>query len=230
MERTPNRITLPAVGRRWAVATVGLSAGFSGLAVISTILTGVPLIVAEIALVALPLGATVFVIRRAPGAVVREVWRVVRAGLLAGFGATLVYDVTRTVLSVADPSPYNPFEAVRRFGLGVLPSDAPTAVLLTAGMGVHLLNGTSFGVIYATFSGRIAASRRGAVLSGIAWGLTLEFVQSILYPGWLNITTVLREFLLISGLGHVAFGATLGIGVHWALWRTPQQMKGRPSA
>ena len=213
MERTPNRITLPAVGRRWAVATVGLSAGFSGLAVISTILTGVPLIVAEIALVALPLGATVFVIRRAPGA-----------------GATLVYDVTRTVLSVADPSPYNPFEAVRRFGLGVLPSDAPTAVLLTAGMGVHLLNGTSFGVIYATFSGRIAASRRGAVLSGIAWGLTLEFVQSILYPGWLNITTVLREFLLISGLGHVAFGATLGIGVHWALWRTPQQMKGRPSA
>jgi NhaP-type Na+/H+ or K+/H+ antiporter len=49
--------------------------------------------------------------------------------------------------------------------------------------------------------------------------LTLEFVQSILYPGWLGITTVLREFLVISGLGHIAYGAALGLGVWWLLRR-----------
>jgi hypothetical protein len=57
------------------------------------------------------------------------------------------------------------------------------------------------------------------LISGIIWGLTLEFLQSILYPGWLGITTVLAEFLVISGLGHIAYGVTLGLGTRWILSR-----------
>ena len=205
--------------RRWAFATVGLAAGFSGLAVIATIVTGVGLALTEAALVLIPLGATILVVRQTPPDILHDVWRVARAGFLAGLGATLVYDVARTVLSIADPSPYNPFEAIRRFGLGIFPGDTPTALVFAAGFTIHFLNGSSFGVIYAMFAGRHARTLRGALIGGVAWGLTLEFIQSILYPGWLNITTVLGEFLIISGLGHIAYGATLGAGVRHLLFR-----------
>jgi hypothetical protein len=146
------------------------------------------------------------------------VWRVGRAGIAAGFVATLLYDASRTILSVFDPSPYNPFEAVRHFGIGVLGPDASPDQLLAAGLVVHLINGASFGGIYALFVGRRAATWSSALLSGLVWGITLEVIQSILYPGWLQITTTLREFLVISGLGHVAYGLTLG-AVVFALLR-----------
>jgi hypothetical protein len=202
-----------SAARRWVYVVVGLAAGFSGLAVVGTILTGVPLALFEGALLVMPVGVAVAVVRRVPKPVAREVWRVVRAGILAGALATLAYDVTRTILAAFDPSPYSPFEAIRMFGLGVVPATAPIEVVMTAGFAIHLLNGSSFGVVYSVFAGRGATSTRGALTSGIAWGLTLELLQSILYPGWLHITTVLREFLVISGLGHIVYGATLGTGV-----------------
>lgn len=211
------------MSRRWAFATIGLAAGFSGLAVITTILSGIPLLVAEAALVMVPLTFVIVVVRRTPRPILREIWRVVRAGLLAGFAATFVYDLTRTTLTVFDPSPYNPFEAVRRFGLGMVSADAPIAMIMAAGFAIHFLNGTSFGVIYAVFAGRHVRTLRAALISGIAWGLTLEFIQSILYPGWLGMTSLLGEFLVISGLGHVAFGASLGLGVRWLLRRENAQ-------
>jgi hypothetical protein len=175
--------------------------------------------------VVVPVTVAVVLVRRAPPTLAREIWRVTRAGLIAGFGATIVYDVTRTVLSVFDPSPYNPFEALRRFGVGMVPADAPVAAVMAAGFAIHFLNGSTFGVIYAVFAGRHISTTRVAILSGIAWGLTLEFIQSILYPGWLQITTVLNEFLVISGIGHFAYGASLGLGVRWILARPPRKEK-----
>jgi hypothetical protein len=207
------------VTRRWAFATIGLVAGFSGLAVITTILSGIPLAIAEGALVLVPFIFVMVVVRSTPRPILREVWRVVRAGVLAGLAATLVYDVMRTTLSVFDPSAYNPFEAIRQFGLGMVGVDASPAVVMVAGYTIHFLNGTSFGVIYAIFGGRHAKTLRAALIGGVLWGLTLEFIQSILYPGWLRITTVLGEFLVISAVGHVMYGVTLGLGVRWLLGR-----------
>lgn len=205
--------------RQWAFATIGLAAGFSGAAVIISILSGVALWLTEAVLVLVPLAGTIIVARRAPRPLVLEVWRVVRAGLLVGLVATLLYDITRTGLSVLDPSPYNPFEAIRQFGLGMLPEGAQPAAVLAAGFAIHFVNGSSFGVIYAVSAGRRARTLRDALLGGVIWGLTLELIMSILYPGWLRITTVLREFLVISGLGHVVYGVTLGLGVRWLLHR-----------
>jgi hypothetical protein len=208
------------VTRRWAFATIGLAAGFSGLAVGLSILSGAALSIAEAAMVLVPLAAVIIVARRAPRPVARQVWRIVRAGLVAGFAATIAYDVTRTALSVYDPSPYNPFEAIRQFGLGMLPPNSSLPAVMAAGYSIHFLNGASFGVIYAIFAGRHVRTLRTALLGGAAWGLTLEFVQSILYPGWLGIPAViLGEFLVISGLGHLAYGATLGVGVRRLLSR-----------
>lgn len=199
------------VTSRWAFATVGLAAGFSGAAVIATILTGASLLLFEVSFLAILAVGLAVVFRRSPRVVVREVMCVARAGFIAGGAATVVYDVTRGALSVLDPSPYNPFGAVRQFGLSMLPEGASSAAVFLAGSGVHLLNGSTFGVIYAVIGGRAAVSTRAALGSGILWGLTLELIMSILYPGWLSITTLLREFLLISGLGHIAYGATLGL-------------------
>lgn len=205
--------------RGWAFTTAGLAAGFSGLAIIATILTGWPLAIVEATLVAIPVVAAAVIISRAPKSVLRELWPVIRAGIIAGSIATFLYDVTRTSLAFLEPSPYNPFEAIRQFGLGVLPASAPLPALMVAGFVVHFMNGSTFGVIYATLGGRHITSARGAVAGGLAWGLALYLVQSVLYPGWLHITTWFNEFLMIAGLGHVAFGVSLGLGVRWLLRR-----------
>jgi hypothetical protein len=50
--------------------------------------------------------------------------------------------------------------------------------------------------------------RRG-VPGGIAWGVFLEAFQLTLFPGWLDIRAY-REFVQISALSHIVYGATLG--------------------
>lgn len=211
--RAPRAYAPDRAGRRWAFAVAGLGAGYSGLAIVGTILTGAPLVLFEAVLVGVPVATAIVIVRRSPPPVVHAIRRVVVAGLVAGFAATIVYDVTRTLLSYLDPSPYNPFEAIRRFGIGLVTDAAPAALVAAAGLTIHFMNGSTFGVIYAVFGGRHFMSMRAALLGGVAWGLTLELVQSALYPGWLRITTVLQEFLFISSMGHVAYGAALGIGV-----------------
>ena len=208
--------------RRWALPSLGLAAGFSGIAVVAAILTGRALATFEAGLVVFPLVAGLVVVRRAPLDVRSESWRVVRAGLLAGFIATLAYDVVRVALAAVEPSPYRPFEAIRQFGLGFWATSTHPVLVLATGFLVHFVNGASFGVIYAVFAGRFLSAFLAAAVCGIAWGATLEIVQSILYPGWLNITATLREFLVISALGHVAYGLTLGISARRLLQRSTE--------
>jgi hypothetical protein len=202
--------------------SVGLAAGFSGLAVMAAILTPVPLIVTELVAVGVALVFLGLMVRRAPPGLLREVRRAAGAGILVGAVATLVYDAVRTGLSLLDPSPYNPFEAIRHFGMGILPATAAPSLVLGVGWIVHLVNGSSFGVIYAMFARNRLGTVRSALVSGMAWGVMLELIQSILYPGWLGITTVIREFLLISAAGHLAYGATLGLGVRALMSRRSQ--------
>ena len=85
------------------------------------------------------------------------------------------------------------------------------ALALAAGVAFHVLNGLSFGLAYLLVFGRLALrSRRLALASGVGWGLFLEAFQVTLYPGWLSIAAY-REFVTISALGHVVYGATLGL-------------------
>ena len=75
--------------RRFAYTIVGLAAGFSGLAVLASILTPVALIAAEVVTVAIASIALIVVIRRAPRPVLLEVGRAAAAGIFAGAVATL---------------------------------------------------------------------------------------------------------------------------------------------
>lgn len=198
----------------WAVGILaGLLGLWSGIALLATILLGAPL-PAAVALAGLVVlaGIAVIAIRSRPPDRM-QIWRWVRVGLLAGLAATLAYDASRTLLSVADPSPFNPFEAVRVFGLLLTGAAEPSPMTWAVGLTFHLLTGISFGIAYAQFFGAVAQrSTKLALVSGVGWGLFLELFQLTLYPGWLDIR-FLDEFRTISFLAHVIYGATLGLGV-----------------
>lgn len=207
----------PRSGR--AATAVGVVMLFSGAALLAHILWAVALPLA-LAFTAALLVLTVWrVWRRAPAAERRSLAARALIGLGVGLVGTVAYDVSRSLLAQLDPSPYNPFEAIRVFGLLLAGTTAPPATVMAAGIGFHLLNGTAFGIAYCFLFGR-----RG-LLTGVAWGLFLELFQITLYPGWLDIRAY-QEFAMISAAGHLIYGAVLGYGCREALLR----VEGKPLA
>lgn len=182
---------------------VGLLALFSGVALLIHILSGISLGLAlgvATAIVLLAFASIWF----GAGAVARgRIRSLLRIGSISGVVATLAYDLAKLGLSRLDPSPFDPFGALPVFGQLLLGDAAGPSATLAAGAAVHLLNGVSFGVAYCFLLGD-----RG-VVAGIVWGLFLETFQLTLYPGWLDIR-LLREFVQVSGLSHVVYGAVLG--------------------
>ena len=176
---------------------------FSGAALLSHIVLGVSLLLALALLVCLVAIVSTLVWRRTPVARRDTLKTVAATGARAGVLATLAYDSSKALLSRLDPTPYNPFETVRIFGV-LLSGSTSRVIAFPLGIAYHLLNGTAFGVAFAILFGR-----RG-MLAGIAWGLGLELFQIVLYPGWLG-TTMYREFIQFSVLGHVVYGSVLGV-------------------
>jgi hypothetical protein len=189
------------------------SALFSGAALVAHIRTGVSLPLALLFLGAVVAVAIRSVWRRANPATRLILRRLTLVGAVAGAIATLAYDVSKMLLSRLDRTTYNPFEAVRVFGVLLTGSRSPS-LAYPAGMAFHLVNGTAFGIAFCILFGR-----RG-VVAGIAWGLFLELFQLTLYPGWLDIRAY-QEFVQISAFGHVVYGTVLGLMCrHW-LTRNP---------
>ena len=183
---------------------LGAAALFSGAALVAHILSGVSLRLSLLFTALLLAGAVVMVLRRAPPERRARARRIAAAGALAGIAATAAYDGTKYVLSIGATTVFNPFEAIRAFGLLLAgPSTSPTMVII-AGAAFHLLNGISFGVAYCFLF------RRWGLWSGIAWGLLLEIFQLTLFPGWLDIRSY-REFIQISAASHLVYGAMLSV-------------------
>ena len=196
----------------WLTWALGVGAMFSGAALLAHILAGVALPLA-LALTATLLAVTAWLVWRRTAADERRLLlQRAGVGVVWGVAATLAYDVAKYALSLLDPSPYNPFEAIRIFGILLTGRAAPAELSLAAGVGFHLLNGVAFGVAFCFLFGR-----RG-VLAGIAWGLFLELFQLTLYPGWLDVRFY-EEFARISALSHVVYGAVLGLGCRAGLRR-----------
>jgi hypothetical protein len=193
----------------WAL---GAGALFSGAALLAHILAGIALPLA-LALTAVLLLLVVWSVwRRAAAAERQRLTGRAVIGLGAGVAATLTYDVAKYALAQWDPSPYNPFEAIRVFGLLLTGPAAPAGLSLAAGIAFHLLNGIAFGIAFCFLFGR-----RG-IIAGIGWGLFLELFQLTLYPGWLDIRFY-DEFVRISALSHAVYGAVLGWGCQAGLRR-----------
>ncbi|MDQ3930302.1 MAG: hypothetical protein M3328_14305 [Chloroflexota bacterium] len=182
---------------------VGVLALFSGAALLTHIIWRVSLPLALALAVVVLVVSAVTLWRRATVAQRTMLARLLKVGAASGLIATVSYDAAKFALSQLDPSPYNPFEAVRIFGTLLLGETASSAAIYGAGTAFHLLNGVSFGVAYCFLF------RRQGIIAGVAWGLFLEMFQLTLYPGWLNIR-LYSEFAQISAISHIVYGLVLG--------------------
>lgn len=190
---------------------MGIAALFSGAALLATIIFDFSLALGLAGLGLLVAAVVAIVLWRADADHRRRFARLAGAGVVAGLVATVTYDGAKALLSQLDPSPYNPFEATAMFGTMLLGADAGAAATQVAGVAIHLLNGTLFGVAFTIlFLSDGALSPRAALVRGVAWGLFLELFQVTLYPSFFNIAAF-GEFATISALAHVVYGATLGL-------------------
>lgn len=207
--RAFDRLRAAVIGRGPWVRILGLGALFSGVALLVNILWNISLPLA-LATSAVLLGlSSAAVWRRATPDERHWLLRRVALGIGAGLIATLSYDTTKAILSLLDPSPYNPFDLIRIFGRLLLGPDTADPLASVAGGAFHLLNGTSFAVAFTLLA------RRRYVPLGVLWGLFLETFQLTLFPGWLNIKFY-TEFVQISSLSHVVYGLVLGSLVRYA--------------
>ncbi len=164
-------------------------------------------------LVGLPLWLTVFggiglaaaaFLALGGGALGAALGRRVQLGLICGAVATVAYDTTRWLFVTLTHSSIGPFAAWPLFGAGLIGTGAPAWTRWTAGGAYHVTNGLLFGVAFTVWLGD-----RGP-LWGIGFALLLEAFMLGLYPGWLHIAAF-GEFAQVSMLGHLAYGATLGL-------------------
>lgn len=201
---------------------IGVLALFSGAALLTHIIWRVSLPLALATAVVVLICCVVILWRRASTAQRALLARLLKVGAASGMVATVSYDAAKYALSQLDPSPYNPFEAVRIFGTLLLGQSAGEVAIYGAGTAFHLLNGVSFGVAYCFLF------RRQGIVAGVAWGLFLEMFQLTLYPGWLNIR-LYSEFAQISALSHIVYGLVLGKACQVGLTRwagTDQKVRG----
>lgn len=135
--------------------------------------------------------------------------RVLAVGVGAAVAALIAYDVTRLAVTTLLDYQVRPFDAFSHFGSGLIGASAPETARWVAGAAFHVVNAVTFGIAYTVLAGHQPGRRRGVAV-GVLFGLGLEAVMLGFYPAWLQIPN-LREFASMSVLGHVAYGATLGL-------------------
>src|SRR6266511_394953 len=204
---------------RYASRLLGVSALGSGAALVAHIVSGVSLRLALVLTSALLMFVIGSLWRRVALSERSRLIRSLKTGLISGSFATVSYDTTKFALSQWNPSPYNPFEVIRVFGILLVGSATPEAIVYSAGTAFHLVNGISFGIAFCLLFGH------HGIGAGIAWGIFLEVFQLTLYPGWLDIRFY-QEFVQISALGHLVYGAVLGFSCRYFLQETKR--KGLP--
>lgn len=192
--------SLPTLRRRLALA--GLPAA-TGAGLVVHILAGSSLLAAIAAVAAAGVGGWGFLLSRLDGATRATLRRRVRIGAVAGLCGTVAYDLARYGSVALFSLSFQPFHVFSVFGEALLGSDHSPALLLVAGTLYHVANGTFFGVTYTLIL------RRPSVFTGVLWGIALELCMASLYPAWLRIQ-MFREFLEVTAVGHVVYGAVLG--------------------
>jgi len=164
-----------------------------------------------------------------------HLWRAVMIGAVAGFAATVAYDVFRLPfvfarewhLSAVVPF-MNLFKVFPRFGAMILgqPMEQPaysTAAQLT-GWAYHFSNGITFGVMYMAMLGDATKRSWGwAVLMAVGLELGMLFTP---YPGVFGIPLTAR-FVCVTLTAHIIFGVVMGLMARWLTVRHwPRQKEG----
>src|SRR5205823_3752998 len=176
----------------------------SGAALIVHVLTTISLGLALVGAGIIVIGVGTLTWMRLPAMARNEIAQRAKVGLLAGFPATIAYDISRWLIVTLFHDTFAPFDVFPIFGHAIAGTNLSPAVATTIGILYHYTNGVLFAVAYA-----ILLAPRGW-WTGILWALGLEALMLTVYPGWLH-PTPFEEFVSVSILGHVAYGSVLGI-------------------
>ncbi len=184
----------------------------SGAALVVHVLTTISLGLALLGTAVIVALSCVVAWRRLPPIARVEVARRARAGLVAGLAATVAYDGSRWIAVNVLHDTFWPFDIYPIFGQAIIGMGHGFGVITAIGVLYHYTNGLCFGVAYAIILGT-----RGW-WTGVFWALGLETLMLAVYPGWLH-PRAFDEFVSISLLGHLVYGATLGLAGHGLLAR-----------
>ncbi len=152
-------------------------------------------------------------------------------GAAAGVLATLAYDAVRWLLVTLLHWTFWPFDVFPIFGQAIGGTGLSSTQAIALGMLYHYTNGVMFAVAYTILFGT------AGWWAGILWALGLEALMLSVYPGWLH-PKAFGEFVSVSMLGHVAYGAVIGsLGRAWLhgsgrdrTLRLFARMRGQPPA
>jgi hypothetical protein len=201
-----------ATRTRFALAALAMS---SAAAVAVYIVARISLVAAVVVLV-VPAGAAWWwTWQRLPAPSRAELVRRCRAGVVAGIAATAAYNLARWALVEVFSLSVDPWLTIRLFGRLLVGDDRPASLTLPVGIAFHVVNGIGLAVGFAVlFGGRTWRA-------GVAYAVVLEVVMVALYPSWLDIRKM-DEFVTVTFLAHVAYGATLAEVSRHLLARRPQ--------
>ncbi len=131
-------------------------------------------------------------------------WARYGAGFMGGLVATVVYDLVR-VFGLLTKFPG--FAVIHKFGILITGSSELTLTAGAMGWMYHFMNCVVFCIMYA-----LVVCRRSNILWGTLWGLLLEVGMIATYPRTFGISMSWgTSALTFSILGHIGYGATLGI-------------------
>jgi hypothetical protein len=131
--------------------------------------------------------------------------KMIRVGLLAGVVATAGYDVVRWLVVTIFHFSVRPFDTFRFFGQIILDKPVSEQAAYAVGYLYHLLNGITFSIaFFILFKGK-------HWMYGVLWAYVLEILMLIVYPRFLNISSVMEEFTIVSCIGHTTYGTIIGL-------------------
>lgn len=182
----------------------------TGAALLIYIISGISLLAAAGLVLVLATIAGALIWRRADGRSRQTLRTYIWVGAIAGVLATSAYDLSRFFLIEVTGIAFWPFDIFNVFGQALVGAGYSGPWVRMAGLLYHFANGIGFALAYT-----IVAGRRG-VWAGILWAMILELMMVSVYPGWLDMRA-LDEFLQVSVIGHVVYGAVLGVSARWLL-------------
>jgi hypothetical protein len=132
-------------------------------------------------------------------------------GFAVGAVGVVIYDAIRWVVQETLPIGFDAFYSIVAFGNLITGAPATSGTAVVVGWAYHISNGLTFGVLYSLIAGP------ARWWYGLIWGLILEIAMLVVYPPLFQMGTT-TGFVLVSIVGHAAFGAVIGLGCRrWAL-------------
>lgn len=175
----------------------------TGAALLIYIISGISLLAAAGLVLAAACFIGAWIWRRTDGRSRDAMRTLLKTGFIAGILATSAYDLSRFLLIEVTGIAFWPFDIFNVFGQALVGAGFSGPWVRLAGVVYHFANGIGFALAYT-----IVAGRRG-VWAGIVWAMILEVMMVSVYPGWLDMRA-LDEFLQVSVIGHIVYGAVLG--------------------